>query len=1411
MAALATPLPLAAAAEAATPTPSPAPSARIATAERQAAHAGGRRGAVLDALARAKKTRRDVPLPQLTDEYTTTVATPAGRLRSDRSLQVQRVKRADGSWAALDDTLTRRADGTLGPAVASASLAISGGGTGPLATMTASDGSSLAVYSPFPAPLPKPELEGSGALYRNIAPDTDLKVTVTKWGGYSTVLVLNTPAAAANPKVRELVFPARAKGLTLGKDEHGNLSARRGDSTVFSAPPPRMWSAGPARTPAARAMAKLAAADGRTAPDLRPSTAEEPGTTATVADIPVASAAVTPAGSHSSGPSVSTGSIVMKPSPELLDASATSYPVYVDPSWSPDARGKQHHAWVMSAWTGTGNFDRTGSSDRDRPGMGYQGWESPYGIERALYEFDIHGYTGAHINRATLRVNQYISSDWSCTTKYPVTLYRAREFDSSVSWNNHEVREWLGSKDVPGNGHSQSCYGDIGIDFDITGAMRDAIRDVSKPIAFVLRGREGSGDKIAFKRFSYDATLSTEYDFPPDTPQNPRATPTPRRVTAGDTNACGAVPSSEYGWVTSTNTTLTSWVKSPNQGQLTEWVNVWDESAGNATAHTNWSGFVSSGSDASYTLPYGTLQDGHRYGWVTHGDDGLLRGPASTTCHFGVDLTPPTLAFGDFTDPATQFPPSGSGRTTQLHVNQQGSIPVSASDPGSGSGLACIEYGYDPQLAGATRTCAKGLTVGEIKTTPTKWGTNILYARVLDEAGNSSQTMSYSFYVPWAPGPVAFGDTNGDARPDMLVPDTSGNLITFGRAMAPGDATPPPFGTAAPVAQSPEVSADRTWKDYRVSHRGSMDPGRNVDDLFAHREPTVIGGTGGDQLFVYSNTLSDPGRFTLGTQRAQSRPNCSTALTDCTGYHNNVGWKYTSQLTPIGAVTDTRTPSGQVTSATGLLAVESGHLWYYPPKSAVALRPPVKVDTGDWDNKDLMVPGATRTIGKDVASAPSLWVRDRQSGEIRQYTLTTAVLEDTLGEYPVVTGVAANPTAPIGVGFSLGTFPRVGSEGDVTGDGIPDIWAVDQQNVLSAYAGVATDGVLTGFDENTVRGSTKAPYAHWPLTADAKGFPAAFGGTAANVTYTDDTVDGHPAKVAVFNGTDSTVTTAGPVVDTRKSFTITTWAKMAAPDGVIVSQDTVHGSAFMLWADSGHWRFALAADDTDGWPYHYNTTVTPANAFKADTWTHLAASYDATTGMMNLYVNGVLASSGHHPANTSPAPSGSLVMGRYKYQSGPRNFLNGRIGGLAVHDSAVAPTPTGPIRFAASPDVCLDLPNGEPSRGLQTWGCNGTPAQQFAIKGDGSIQAASWCVDAVQEGTANGTQISMWYCNNGGNQRWLPRADGSIYNPASGRCLDMPWGDVAWTRRPALFDCNGTSAQRWSVPGLLTPALPAMP
>ncbi|MCG5216894.1 carbohydrate-binding protein [Streptosporangium soli] len=69
------------------------------------------------------------------------------------------------------------------------------------------------------------------------------------------------------------------------------------------------------------------------------------------------------------------------------------------------------------------------------------------------------------------------------------------------------------------------------------------------------------------------------------------------------------------------------------------------------------------------------------------------------------------------------------------------------------------------------------------------------------------------------------------------------------------------------------------------------------------------------------------------------------------------------------------------------------------------------------------------------------------------------------------------------------------------------------------------------------------------------------------------------------------------------------------------------------------------------------------------------------------------------------------------------------------------------------------------------------------------------CVDVAGAGTADGTKIQLYGCNGTGAQRWSLPGDGTVR--ALGKCMDVKGGavnDGAWVQ---LWSCNGTGAQQW--------------
>jgi mannan endo-1,4-beta-mannosidase len=69
------------------------------------------------------------------------------------------------------------------------------------------------------------------------------------------------------------------------------------------------------------------------------------------------------------------------------------------------------------------------------------------------------------------------------------------------------------------------------------------------------------------------------------------------------------------------------------------------------------------------------------------------------------------------------------------------------------------------------------------------------------------------------------------------------------------------------------------------------------------------------------------------------------------------------------------------------------------------------------------------------------------------------------------------------------------------------------------------------------------------------------------------------------------------------------------------------------------------------------------------------------------------------------------------------------------------------------------------------------------------------CVDVAGGGTANGMAVQLYDCNGTSAQVWTVGSDGTVR--ALGKCLDVTGQGTANGTVVQLWDCNGSGAQQW--------------
>lgn len=863
----------------------------------------------------AEQSGQPVVVDALTTMTTETVAQPDGTFSLTSYTSPVRVRKGD-SWTGVDPTLRANPDGTYSPAATPTGVILSGGGTGPLATLTDQSGHALSYT--FPYPLPSPQVSGATAFYPGVLPGVDLQTAVTDQGGFSEVLVVEDADAAADPRLLNLRLGTTTTGLTLTADAAGNITAQAANGVqAYFAPSPLMWDSSDGAT----AKARTEVAKSAEAPDA--SSASGPGPGAQIGQVDV---------------SVSADGITLTPDRDVLQGSATTYPVYIDPFTNPVTDTTGHYTVVQEGCSDARNYDIPQDNGE---GVGYQHYASNcFGLQRSYYEINTSNLDARmQFTTVTLHLTETYGSDHGCSDTWPVTLKAVNSITPPTSttnaptdWNHQPgVTATLATAQVKS---AAATCGDRNVDFDVRSQI-DAVAGVKDSWTFGLWGDESKTDSnLGFMRFAVNPYITASFDIPPDAPSALSTTP-------NSINPSGAACNSGIpGWVGKTSTlgngtsniTLNAKLTTPMAGaNLRGDTQVWDNQTDNGSggpAVTNPPDTASVASGTTVHVPISVaVKDGHQYGWGIRAYDGHLYGVWTSDCHFDVDLTPPTPAV--FTDSAA-FPPLGSGRTPTGHAGDMGiTVHVTSTDPTPtgctllaciSSGVRSFQYSLDTPVppTGAHSVTATGAGDGTasadvpISLSAQQWGAHTLYVQAVDGAGNGSPT-TYSFYAPWNPdAPVQPGDLDDDGIPDLISPAKDGNLY-----LTPGnsDVSASPKLISA-QAQSPDGTS---WNNYLITHRGSTTQS-GVDDLFAYNSQT-------NAMYIYRNdatTSTDgvAGRFTDGADgvvQLTQKPGCS----DCSDYDPT--WSSVQQILAPGSMRD---------HSPDLITVEKdGRLWFYPGTS----------------------------------------------------------------------------------------------------------------------------------------------------------------------------------------------------------------------------------------------------------------------------------------------------------------------------------------------------------------------------------------------------------------------------------------------------------------------------------------------
>jgi Concanavalin A-like lectin/glucanases superfamily len=442
-------------------------------------------------------------------EFTTTYANPDGATYTLRQSAVPvRVKTAGGGWTAPDVTLAHRTDGSVGPVAAMADVTFSGGGsTAPLVTI-GSQGQSISLS--WPGVLPVPVLDGASAVYSDVLPGVDLRMTATV-GGYRELLVVKTPTAAADPAVARIEFGLDSAGVTVTRTAGGGMAGVDDNGRqVFTAPAAQMWDSrgtgGETTAKAGTAKAVQSLADTTSSADALDGPAPGAGT----ATVPI---------------DVGVDTLAVEPDPVLLaQTDAAAFPLYIDPDVELNSSASEH-TLLRSDGLSDYNWDNT-ASDGTPSGKGdgkcgtWNGYYcGPGYVQRLYYQFTPSALVGKQVLSAYFTV----TSQWAFQCQDRVSdLVRTNNFSAGTTWASRPRElDWMVDKSFSA-GRGSSCDPDspaAPIEFadnsaepdeNLTPTVRDFAAGKFAKLTLELRAHD-EGDASAWKRFKNDGTLVVTY------------------------------------------------------------------------------------------------------------------------------------------------------------------------------------------------------------------------------------------------------------------------------------------------------------------------------------------------------------------------------------------------------------------------------------------------------------------------------------------------------------------------------------------------------------------------------------------------------------------------------------------------------------------------------------------------------------------------------------------------------------------------------------------------------------------------------------------------------------------------------------------------------------------------------------
>lgn len=441
------------------------------------------------------------------------------------------------------------------------------------------------------------------------------------------------------------------------------------------------------------------------------------------------------------------------PDRAFLTSPETKFPVSIDPSYSWPGY-KNHHAVAQELAPEARNYDRTDGQLSDLKA----GWHSSTGYSLSYIEMNIAPMVGKWIHTAKLAMTVINSAQ--CDLVEPTGLWHTGPIGPDTRYNSGP--QWHGKQSaINKKNNADFCPTDGLTEFDVVGMMKYQVQNGYTDMTVGLATENRAKNDKAWRRFDLNPVLRVEYNSYPKQ--------------ASDLSLeRGKLPCHEGGpanrvYVPTRTPRMRGKLEDPDSGALWSFFELFKGVRDiNSRIGTYQNQDTPSGSYSEAQVQPGTIAEDGLYLWtVTTGDGQLDSGRQANACEFVVDTVKPVVPQASSREYLPSQPGGGVGVTGTFELDSV----RSANDDVVKFIYSFTEDGGE-SLNKEMPANADGKAT--VRWTPRTAGTQTMFVKSVDRAGNLSDIQRYEFIVLTGGHPTAHWALDG-----TLTDTNGGNAFTL--------------------------------------------------------------------------------------------------------------------------------------------------------------------------------------------------------------------------------------------------------------------------------------------------------------------------------------------------------------------------------------------------------------------------------------------------------------------------------------------------------------------------------------------------------------------------------------------------------------------------------------------------------